>query len=256
MERHQQQPSAEASFPPRRPDGSVGPPLSRTSGRSRGFIRSLKEQWQIPGMAEVFRREDPASSVLPHQGQTHTAQDYSKCSVNQHQPASWSHPQKVPLYDSSSRVYAGLCGSGSGWAPSCGSLDTFCSSASQFSDASSARSVDILFCKQRIPIPRWACCGGRRSTVGSSTTSSSAGCGSSVRSPSARDHLSHNSDAAPAGVLSYGASEKGVPSLRATLRHTVAYVDSQRRGDNVTWVYLGFHQVSRKDLPTRGGSSS
>ncbi|CDJ59492.1 hypothetical protein, conserved [Eimeria maxima] len=43
--------------------------------------------------------------------------------------------------------------------------------------------------------------------------------------PSARDHLSHNSDAAPAGVLSYGASEKGVPSLRATLRHTVAYVD-------------------------------
>ncbi|CDJ49730.1 hypothetical protein, conserved [Eimeria brunetti] len=235
MDRLQQQQSSDAPLPPRRPDGSLGPQLSRPSGGSRGFAISLEEQWQLPSLAEAVRREDPVSAGLPLHGQTLTAQDYGKCNMANPKPVSWDQPLKAVSYDPLHRVSTVSCTSGSSWGSPCGSLGMPSSSVSQFSTASPARSVDVLFCPQRIPIPSWACCGGRRGTVGSSTASLSMGSGSSVRSPSTLNHLSHDIDVAPAGVLSYGVSEEGLPSLSTTLlgSSTLTYADAHLRGGSV-----------------------
>ncbi|CDI74179.1 hypothetical protein, conserved [Eimeria praecox] len=68
MDRLQHQQPADAPLPPRRPDGSLGPPLSKPTGESKGFITSLKEQWQLPGVTEVLRLEAPTSAASLSRG--------------------------------------------------------------------------------------------------------------------------------------------------------------------------------------------
>ncbi|CDJ33579.1 uncharacterized protein EMH_0016670 [Eimeria mitis] len=182
-------------------------------------------------MVEV-RREDAASAGMPHHAQTPLGQDYSKCNITNSQPATWGQHLKAASYESPHIAPAGSCTTGSIWGTSRGSLGTLSSSAPQFSAASPARRVDVVFCQQMAPIPRWQYYGGCRENVASSAASLSMGSGAPVRNPSALNHLYHESGAIPAGVLSYGVSEGGLPSSSAALRgsSSVTHADSHLRG--------------------------
>ncbi|CDJ32694.1 LOW QUALITY PROTEIN: uncharacterized protein EMH_0047020 [Eimeria mitis] len=137
-------------------------------------------------------------------------------------------PLRAASYGPLHVTSAGSCTSGSIWGSSLGSLGTLSSSAPQFSAASPAGRVDVVLCQQTAPICRWQYYGGCRDNVASSAAALSMGSGAPVHSPSALNHLFHDSGAAPANVLSYSVSERGLPYSIATIRGSSSVTDDDR----------------------------